>query len=227
MIGYKYSDLQKFATKNDLKIENGILIFDDDTKDLEFVNLERFFTVKSDLGSNKDAGNRIDIEIRGVDFRTEQPNLKYLDLGAQKIKKIIIKNCPSLIAVHLHGCGLEEIKFEGVFDELQLIDVSTNELTELDLPIHNFPKLQYLFFEKNKIKDLSFLSPFILDEARDFDFGFHYNPIETPPEDLVGEDNYKLIEWVKAEKAKLNEIKIILIGDGEAGKTSLLKRLKV
>ncbi len=226
MLNFSHQDIIKFEQTAEFlrdKIKDGKLIFDGTTANLEYVNLEQFHK------RDEDAGKHLDIEIHEVEFRTEQPNLKYLDLGAQNIKRITIRNCPSLKALYLHGCGLEEIRFEGKFPELQLIDVSSNQLTYLDLPPENFPALQYLFFEKNQIKDLSFLSPFILDEDREFDFGYEKNPIETPPAETVKLGAYEIVNWFRQQKkygkAYFYEAKIILIGDGWAGKTTVRKLL--
>jgi len=52
------------------------------------------------------------------------------------------------------------------------------------------------------------------------------NPIESPPMEIVKQGRQSVLDWYEATRIKLNEIKIILIGDPKAGKTSLLRRLK-
>ncbi|MCB9089665.1 MAG: GTP-binding protein [Calditrichae bacterium] len=52
------------------------------------------------------------------------------------------------------------------------------------------------------------------------------NPIKSPPLEIIKQGRQAVLEWFAAKKVKLNEIKIILIGDPKAGKTSLLRRLK-
>ncbi len=52
------------------------------------------------------------------------------------------------------------------------------------------------------------------------------NPIESPPMEILKQGLQSVLDWFEATKIKLNEIKIILIGDPKAGKTSLLRRLK-
>ncbi|MEL7145295.1 MAG: COR domain-containing protein [Bacteroidota bacterium] len=52
------------------------------------------------------------------------------------------------------------------------------------------------------------------------------NPIQTPPLEVVKQGRQAMLDWYAANKKELKEIKVILIGDPKAGKTSLLKRLK-
>jgi small GTP-binding protein len=52
------------------------------------------------------------------------------------------------------------------------------------------------------------------------------NPILKPPIELAQRGKSQIENWIIANKSKLNEIKIILLGDPKAGKTSLLRRLK-
>ncbi|MEM7297141.1 MAG: COR domain-containing protein, partial [Bacteroidota bacterium] len=52
------------------------------------------------------------------------------------------------------------------------------------------------------------------------------NPISAPPIEIVDQGRDAILDWFDANKVELNEIKMILIGDPKAGKTSLLRRLK-
>jgi len=55
------------------------------------------------------------------------------------------------------------------------------------------------------------------------------NPFQTPPVEIVKQGRQAIIDYYAAleeqQKRPLNESKLILIGDGAAGKTSLMKRL--
>ncbi len=182
---FKNADLHEFATQDQIKIENGILIFDDSTTNLKFVNLGQY------IGENQEYSpfdGLFKIEITGVEFRAEQPNLQYLDLSYQKLGKITIKNCSNLKALYLFNCELAEIVFEGKFNNLQLIDLSKNKLTEVNLQKNNFPALQNFFINANQIKDLSFLAPFIIEDEY-FDFGISGNQLLNPPPEIVKEGN--------------------------------------
>ena len=51
------------------------------------------------------------------------------------------------------------------------------------------------------------------------------NPIEIPPIEVVKQGNNAIIKWFAAKKKKLNEVKVLLVGEAKAGKTSLMRRL--
>jgi small GTP-binding protein len=54
------------------------------------------------------------------------------------------------------------------------------------------------------------------------------NPLETPPIEIVKKGREAVIDYFKSlegEKRALNEVKVLLVGDGGAGKTSLVKQL--
>ncbi|KAF5415978.1 MAG: hypothetical protein C5S48_04205 [Candidatus Methanogaster sp.] len=54
------------------------------------------------------------------------------------------------------------------------------------------------------------------------------NPLETPPIEIVKKGRDAVIDYFKSlegEKRALNEVKVLLVGDGGAGKTSLVKQL--
>jgi hypothetical protein len=54
------------------------------------------------------------------------------------------------------------------------------------------------------------------------------NPLESPPVEIIKKGNEAIRQYFKSlegEKQALNEVKVLLVGDGAAGKTSLVKRL--
>jgi len=52
------------------------------------------------------------------------------------------------------------------------------------------------------------------------------NDIKTPPVEICRLGRNAIMDWFTANKKKLNEIKVLLVGDAKAGKTSLVQRLK-
>ncbi|MEI6138259.1 MAG: COR domain-containing protein [Mariniphaga sp.] len=54
---------------------------------------------------------------------------------------------------------------------------------------------------------------------------FYDNPIENVPIEILKQGKAAIKAWFAANKKKLNEIKVLLVGDAEAGKTSICKRL--
>ena len=87
--------------------------------------------------------------------------------------------------------------------------------------------------KNNKINDFNILIPWInkLAEKENSEqflsdqFSLENNP-GAPPIEIIRQGYKSIFDWITAQKTKLNEIKISIIGDGKVGKTSLLKRLK-
>ena len=87
-------------------------------------------------------------------------------------------------------------------------------------------QLQSLYLSYNQISDI----PEFIFKLRNWKSIVNNiiegNSISNPPIELIKQGKEAVLAWFRATKAKLNEIKIILIGEPEAGKTSLLRRLK-
>ncbi len=197
------------------KIKNNRFVFDDTTRDLEFVYLRN---------SNNDEHEN-NKELTELVFATIQPKLRYLNANNCGLKKITIENCPNLQTLFLFGNQIEEITFKGSFPNLELIDLSRNALTRIDLPFEDFPSLKYLYLHQNNLVDLAGLSRFFLKD--DFDFNIEKNTnLLKPPVEIASQNKTAVINWFKATKKTLKEIKILVIGDAEAGKTSICKRLE-
>lgn len=50
--------------------------------------------------------------------------------------------------------------------------------------------------------------------------------LSSPPVEIAEQGSDAILRWFAAEKAGLKEIKVLLVGDAKAGKTSLLRRLR-
>ena len=133
------------------EISNKRFVFDEKTVGLKYVYLSN-----DAMEENKDAGKAKADDLCYLNFEKPQPNLLYLNANNWTIKKVTIRNCPNLQTLLLFGNGLEEITFEGEFPKLELIDLSKNALTKIDLSRANFPKLKYLYLNENKLVAVSY-----------------------------------------------------------------------
>lgn len=195
------------------KIKNRRFVFDDSTTEFEYVY----------LGNTEESDEKIQ-ELKEIVFETPQPGLRYLNANHCSIKRIVIRNCPNLQTLFLFGNEIEEIRFDGTFPKLELIDLSRNALTRIELPLSEFPALNHLFLFQNKLVDLSGLAGVFVKE--DFDFNIAGNETLTaPPVEIVKQGKKQIIEWCKSIKKRLNEVKLLLVGEAKAGKTSLINRL--
>lgn len=112
--------------------------------------------------------------------------------------------------------------------------LNNNQLTYLPSEISKLKNLTILRLDYNKLKSLP---PEILELNLDFQLANIWdpnviyldgNPLENPPIEIIKNGREALISYFKSlesERKPLNEVKVLLIGDGGAGKTSLVKRI--
>ncbi|MCX6277965.1 MAG: TIR domain-containing protein [Bacteroidetes bacterium] len=204
------------------KIKNKRFVFDETTTGYEFVYLG------NDKEDEKKDEKQQDPDLTELVFETPQPRLRYLNANNCGIKKMVVKNCPNLQTLFLFGNGMEEIRFEGAFPKLDLIDLSRNAISRIDLPVSDFPSLKHLYLHQNNLVDLSELAGFFAKEG--FDFNFEKNEtITAPPKEIVDGGKAKTVEWfkqaLKYSTEKAYEAKILIVGEPGAGKTTLMELL--
>ncbi len=118
---------------------------------------------------------------------------------------------------------------------LQTLDLRSNQLTSLPPEVSQLQSLQTLDLRSSQ---LTSLPPEItqLDleyslQGNDGQTGFVLlkgNSLESPPLEILKQGRKAVIAYFRSlegEKRPLNEVKILLVGDGAVGKTSLVKRL--
>lgn len=114
--------------------------------------------------------------------------------------------------------------------ELYIFD---NQLSSLPPEISKLKHLTLLNISDN---NLSSLPPEILELDLNIEWGnpwksniicLNGNPLENPPVEIVKKGREAVINYFKSEgeKKPLNEVKVLLVGEGGAGKTSLVKKL--
>ncbi len=135
--------------------------------------------------------------------------LNSLDLGNNQIADInSLSSLTSLNSLDLDNNQITNISSLSSLTSLNSLDISNNEIT-------NIPKF---LFEK--------FPSFKLEKLGSGTLNIYQNPIVNPPVEVLKQGGNSVLDWYGANKKQLEEIKIILIGEPKAGKTSLLKRLK-
>jgi internalin A len=134
------------------------------------------------------------------------PDLRWIYLGGHQIRKL-----PAALSVlgHLQGLYLSGNRLdafpEAILDlpELRQLDLRENRITEVPAGLQRLQKLEYL--------DLA------------------GNPLPIPPEVLARPDDpTAILEYasgIEQATQPLDEAKLLVVGEGSVGKTSLIKRL--
>ena len=109
---------------------------------------------------------------------------------------------------------------------LTLLYLESNQIADLS-PLAPLTGLTQLVLRKNQIVDLSPLAPLF---AKNLEYiEVDNNPIETPPIEIVDKGSGAIISYFKQlekSKVRLLQCKLLIVGSGEVGKTTLMKKLK-
>jgi small GTP-binding protein len=161
-------------------------------------------------------------------------NLTTLDLGFNKIIDIsVLKSLTHLTSLDLQYNEITDISFLKDLTHLTCLNLKNNKITEISF-LKGLNNLSTLNLSNNRISELPIEIVKMRMEANlDSDEGtgaifLKGNPIEKPPIEIVrkGKGAIKIYyQSLEGEKRALNEVKVLLVGEGGAGKTSLLKRL--
>jgi internalin A len=173
----------------------------------------------------------------------------YLD-RCHHLNPELLPNLKNLKRLYVSDCGVEGLTWIGKYAEsVNHLTLSENKFDDITELCH-LKKLAFLDISDNSVSDLDALSD--LENLRDLriwgnkievipeslirriehPLGFKElpegNPIKFPPVELFAQGKDATLQWFDARKkgdSPLNEVRVMLIGHGSAGKTSLMKRL--
>ncbi len=235
-----YSNQIQRIEELDRLVELQVLLIDDN-KIQNIEGLDNLLNLNYlDLSSNK---------IRKISGIENLLHLSKLFLSYNKIQKIRgLENLQNLTRLDFEFNQIEYIKNIHKLKKLKLLCIKNNNIKEIDNlvslpqisicvlngnPISNIRKLS-IFIQKNipfYWGDLSFGDIHDADFESDKCFYLYNNPLICPPPELISEegDNTALIEYFdsleKEGSELLNEVRLLIVRQGEAGKTSLIKAL--
>ncbi|TRU14937.1 MAG: GTP-binding protein [Microcystis sp. Msp_OC_L_20101000_S702] len=163
-------------------------------------------------------------------------SLQFLDLTNNQIREIpeALAHITSLQGLDLSDNQIREIP-EALthLTSLQGLDLSNNQIREIPEALAQLTSLQNLHLKNNQIREIPEALAHLVNLKR---LILENNPITNVPPEIIrqgwGEEiwddgNPQAIFSYLKDKAKrpLNELKVLLVGEGDVGKTSLLKRL--
>ncbi|WP_353573127.1 COR domain-containing protein, partial [Candidatus Albibeggiatoa sp. nov. BB20] len=153
-------------------------------------------------------------------------NLSYLSLSGNQLKELPASfgQLQNLSILYLWNNSLKELPASfGQLQNLSVLYLFENPLKELPTWFGQLQNLSELGLSKNQLKEL----PVSLGQLKNScKLDISGNPLETPPLEIA-EKGIEAIRNYFAEKERqpLNEAKILIVGQGGVGKTSLLNRL--
>ena len=175
--------------------------------------------------------NQLPVEIANL------KNLIHIDLSYNQLVQLPfeITKITNLTLLFLSNNQLTQLPPEiANLKNLTKIDLHTNKLIQLPSEIAKLKNLTKINLSNNKITQLP---PEIFELPLDIKWKFDdsnsiflgNNPLDSPPIEIVERGKKEVVKYLLSleseEKQPLTEVKLLLVGDGGAGKTSLIKRL--
>ncbi len=161
--------------------------------------------------------------------------LTELDLRSNQISDLApLQALTKLTWLNLERNQVADLSPLTALSQLTALYIGGNQVADLS-PLQALTKLKILWLENNQVVDLSPIRALIPKIGVYWNYSpgwgiiLNRNPLEIPPVEIVKKGKEAVLAYFasleKEERAPLNEVKVLLVGDGAAGKTSLVKRL--
>lgn len=220
-------------------------------KRLEVFRLEEIFSIKkiySEIYISSKRGYAVDKNERVIGLSLSHSNisdfspikalinLERLNLSFNKISDISwLKELKNLTHLDLSGNYISDISAIKELKNLYYLDLERNKIKDISA-IKELKKLFRLELMYNELTQLPFevveLGMSIRWEGSIFfksGIFLWENPLEKPPVEIVKQGTEAIRNYFKEiqkEAVRLLESKLLIVGNGEAGKTTLMKKLK-
>ncbi|MCP4607406.1 MAG: GTP-binding protein [Planctomycetes bacterium] len=167
-------------------------------------------------------------------------NLTRLDLGENQLTSVPkeLGQLTNLRELTLGGNQLTSVQMElGQLTDLRELTLDGNQLTSVQMELGQLTNLTFLYLSGNQLtsvpKEIVDWGMEISWEGK-FDKGggivLDGNPLESPPVEVVKRGTKAVREWFEAleeeGERRLNEVKVLMVGYGGAGKTSLVRKVR-
>lgn len=208
-----------------------------DLKHLTHLSLGR--TQLSGISALKELKNLTNLDLNttllsDISALKELTNLTTLDLNATEISDIsALKDLKNLTTLNLNATLLSDISNLKDLKNLTTLNLNTTQLSDI-YTIKGLTNLERLDLRNNKISHLpreivALNMEIKWENFHTFGLNLYGNPLESPPVEIVKKGKEAILKYFeeldKAKYKPLNEVKLLLVGDGGAGKTSLVKRI--
>lgn len=187
-----------------LSLRNNILFKDDSILSLIRM-LKNLITI--DLSYN---------QIKDISFLEDIHGIQYLHLGYNQIEDISpILHLDNLRCVSLNYNKINNISLfcAGKFKTIEHVDLDNNLISKLPSCVIDF-SIETVFSDNFEVGKINVGG----------------NPLTHPPPEIIKQGREAMRAYFRSfekdEAVTLHEAKVLLVGDGKAGKTSLLKRLQ-
>jgi internalin A len=169
--------------------------------------------------------NLVDCKLKDISFLRTCVHLQRLFLDSNHLTDISsLQYLTNLTELSLHSNHLTDISSLRTLANLTALNLSSNQLTDIS-SLRTLANLTALNLSCNQLRSLpEWIFNFNLENLC-----VEVNPLESPPPEIIKQGNAAIrayFESLKEKQRPLNEFKVLFVGDGGAGKTSLSKVLR-
>ena len=218
-----FNQITNISFLQDLKQLTSLDLYNNQITDISFLQDLKQLT-SLDLSGN---------QITDISFLQNLKQLTSLDLYNNQITNIsFLQDLKQLTSLNLSGNQITDISFLQDLKQLTSLDLYNNQITDLPEGFFDLKYLYHLDLHNNKIQHLPTPPVGMPVKWESYQDGVcvEDNPLEYPPADIVRQGPKAVRDYYKSvasgETVELNEVKVILVGEGMSGKTSLLKQLQ-
>jgi internalin A len=174
---------------------------------------------------------KIDIKVKGYSRSNKllkhSSEAKVLDLSSLDLKKLpeSVRRLQDLEVLDLENNLLDELpEWIGELEGLKAINLTNNRLQGMPQQIVNLQRLAAIYLDNNSLTSL----PSSLLNLPINDISLNANPRLNLPESVLQRPANEILRYYfesRDDGMPLLELKLLLVGRGKAGKTTLVKRL--
>jgi len=198
-------------------------------------NLQALYVTRtriSDLNPLKNLKNLQSLIVRPIQGGDLNPlknlkNLQSLNIHSTKVSDLNpLKNLKNLQSLIIHSTKVSDLNPLKNLQNLQKLDISVTPVSDLN-PLKNLQNLQKLDISVTPVTDLIPLRELI---QKGIEIKLNGCPLINPPIEIAKQGNEAILNYWKQIEAQggtqtINEAKLIIVGEGDTGKTTLFNKL--
>jgi internalin A len=155
--------------------------------------------------------------------------LQYLDVNNTQVSDLTpLTHLTALEYLYVSNTQVSDLTPLTHLTALEYLYVNYTQVSDLT-PLSNLSQLNYIDIDDTAISDLLPLRKAIQNNS-DFTLSFRDCPLTNPPVEIAKQGNAAILRyWQEQERVglkKVNEARLLLVGQGASGKTTLKEKLK-
>jgi internalin A len=176
-----------------------------------------------------------DNPISDISFLYKLSNIQTLDLRFNQISDIsFLSKLSNIQTLDLRNNQISDISFLSKLSNIQTLDLRNNQISDISF-LSILSNIQTLDLDSNQISDITPLKKLINDRGLGINMERYgtgirlkNNPLTSPPPEIVNKGRDAVVNWfeqMEVGEEPLYESKLMILGQGESGKTTLAELL--